>query len=269
MGPADLGKAIALNSAPFNSARLVGTAVAGLAIGVVGIAGCFYLNGLSFVAAIAGLAAIRAGRVALTCGRPPSSVSADLREGLAYVARTRLVWTTVLLVAVVGTFAMNLNVLVPVMARDVLGVGAGGFALLSSAAGVGSLAAALVLAAARRTPSMRALVLAAVAFGGLELILAPVRQFALAAIVLAAIGFAMIYFTTLANTLLQLGTPDALRGRVMSVYATVFAGTTPLGSLFAGSLAEAGGVGLPLALGGLISLGAGLLGQVLSSSRRT
>ncbi len=252
----DLRNAIALNSAAFNSARLIGPAVAGLAIGWVGVAGCFYLNAVSFLAAIAGLAAIQAGRRPSVHRAEESSVREDLREGLAYVVHTPLVWLVVLLVALVGTFGMNMAVLVPVLARDVLQVGAAGFGLLTSIAGVGSLAAALLIAFTHRIPGIRVLTGAAAALGLAEIALGGVRQFVPAALTLGVAGFSMIAFTTLSNTVLQLVTPDGLRGRVMSVYATVFAGTTPLGSLFAGAVAQASGVGASFFVGGLISVAA-------------
>ena len=266
--PGDLQNAIALNSAAFNGARLVGPAVAGIAIGVIGLAGAFYINGLSFLAALGGLGAMQAGRRPLCRGQEVGSVGEDLREGLAYVGHVRLVWLIVFLVAVVGTFGMNLAVLVPVLARDALGLNATGFGFLAAASGFGSLVAAILLALLRRTPGFWALLVAAALLGLLEVALAPVRQFFLAAVFLGAIGFVMVFFTTLANIILQMTTPDALRGRVMSVYATVFAGTTPLGSLFAGGLAQAEGVGFPFALGGLISVGAALVGLALGPHSR-
>lgn len=262
----DLSNAIALNSTAFNAARLVGPAVAGLAIGVIGIAGAFYLNGLSFLAVIGALLAIEAGRAPLSRGEEPGRVRDDLKEGLAYVTRTPLIWLIVLLVALVGTFGMNLNVLIPVLARDVLQVGATGFGLLTSAAGLGSLAAAVLLAFVGRTPRPQLLLVSAGILGLTEIALAPVRQFNLALILLAGTGFAMIFFTTLANTVLQQATPDALRGRVMSVYTTVFAGTTPLGSLFIGWLAEARGLGAAFLAGGAISVAAVI--AVFALSRR-
>jgi len=269
VGPADLRNAIALNSAAFNSARLVGPAVAGLAIGWIGIAGCFYVNALSFLAVIAGLLLIHAGKRPAPRPSEPGSIWEDLREGLGYVARTPLVRMVIVLVAIVGTFAMNMGVLMPLIARDVLRVGAEGFGFLTSAMGVGSLVAAIVLAYQGQAVRPRLLFGAAVALGLLEVALALVRQFSVAVPVLAATGFSMIFLTTLANTTLQVATPDPLRGRVMSLYTTVFVGTTPLGSLFTGALAEAWGVPAPLLVGGIVSVGAGLAGYRLSSRRRS
>ncbi len=246
-GPADLQNAIALNSAAFNSARLIGPAAAGLAIGALGIAGCFYLNAASFIAAIGTLAFVQAGKQPAMRRVQATSVGEDLREGLGYVRHTPLVSLVILLVALVGTFGMNLAVLIPVLARDYLQVGAQGFGFLTSAAGLGSLAAALLLAFLPQTPRPEFLLASAAALGVTELALAAVRQYSPALIILGGTGFAMVFFTTLANTVLQTVTPDALRGRVMSVFATVFAGTTPLGSLFAGGLTQNWGVGVAFA----------------------
>jgi len=268
VAPEDLRNAIALNSAAFNSARLVGPAVAGVAIGALGLPAAFYLNGLSFIAAIAGLIFVRAGRRPVRRGVEAASVGEDLREGLRYVAQTPLVWLVIVLVALVGTFGMNFNVLVPVLARDVLNVGASGFGVLASAAGAGSLAAALLLAYLAETPRPATLVAAAAALGVTEVLLGGVTHFDLALILLAASGFAMIFFTTLANTVLQTTTPDPLRGRVMSVYSTVFAGTTPIGSLIIGGLAQAYGVGVGFVAGGAISMAAAVAVALLGATVR-
>ena len=263
VGGRALHNAIALNSAAFNSARLIGPALAGLTIGGVGLAGAFYLNAASFLAAIASLLAVQAGRRPVTRHVQPGTVWEDLKEGLAYVVHTRRVWLIVLLVGIVGTFGMNNNVLIPVLARDVLQVGAAGFGFLTSAAGVGSLAAALFIAYLGRRAQPRLLLAGAILLGLSEIAIAAVPQllpgllslqFTADLGLLAVLGAAMILFTTVANTTLQTATPDALRGRVMSVYTTVFFGTTPIGSLFAGGLAQGWGVAVPFFLGGLISV---------------
>ena len=264
VGARDLRNAIALNSAAFNSARLIGPAVAGLAIGWVGIAGCFFINGLSFLAAIASLVFVSAGERPVLRPVEGGSVWEDLREGLVFVARTPALRLIVLLIAVVGTFGMNLSVLVPVFARDVLNLGAEGYGFLSSFMGLGSLAAALLLAFLGARPRRWLVLGAAAAFGVLQMALLVVGTFAFAAPLLAGVGFTMILFTTLGNTVLQISTPDALRGRVMSVYTTVFAGTTPIGSLFAGGIAETWSVGGAFFVGGLISVAAAAFVYLLS-----
>lgn len=268
VGPEQLSNAIALNSAAFNSARLVGPAIGGVAIGAVGLAGAFYLNGLSFLPAIATLLPLRAGREPAVCPGERIPVLEDLREGLRYVARTPVVRLVILLVALVGTFGLNLAVLVPVLSRNTIGVGASGYGYLAAAAGAGSLGAALFLASLARTPSPTVLVAMAGVLGLLEVAAVGVAQFLPALLLLFGIGFAMVFFVTLANTLVQTATPTALRGRVMSVYTTVFAGTTPLGSLFAGSLAQAVSAGAAFAASGVICIGAAVVGWVVQRTRR-
>lgn len=264
----DLRNAIALNSVAFNSARLVGPAVAGLAIGWVGLAGTFFLNGVSFLGVIAVLMVMRAGGQPIARGVEPRSLWEDLGEGLAYVVHTPVVRLVVLLVAFVAAFGMNLSVLLPVMAREVLQVGAEGYGFLASAMGLGSLVAALLLAYLGQAPRRQLVLGAAAALGLFEILLAGVQQFLPAVPLMMGIGFAMIFFTTLSNTALQISTPDALRGRVMSVFTTVFVGSTPLGSLFAGALAETWGVGAAFLAGGAISLAAALIGFPLSRRLR-
>ncbi len=268
VGREDLQNAIALNSAAFNSARLVGPAVAGLAIGWVGLAGCFFLNGFSFLAVIGVLLTIRAGSRAVARGVQASSVAADLREGLEYVVHTPIVRFIILMVAVVGTFGLNMSVLIPVLARISLQVGPEGYGLLSSAMGIGALSAALLLASLGRIPRRRAYLASAGGLGILQMLLLGVHQYWLALLILVGIGFSMIFFTTLSNTVLQTSTPDGLRGRVMSVYTTVFVGTTPLGSLFAGTIAEMWGVGMAFFACGLSALLMALVGIPLSRGVR-
>lgn len=259
----DLRNAIALNSASFNAARLVGPAVAGLAIGWVGLAGAFFINGLSFLAVIAGLLLVRTGRRPPLRAVPTTTLWEDLREGLQYVAGTPTVRLVVLLVAALGTFGMNMSVLVPLLAREVLQAGAVGFGLLTSALGAGSLLAAMLLAVLGQAPRRRLLLGSAAVLGLFQVALAGVQQFGVAVLLLMGTGFAMIFFTTLANIALQTSTPDALRGRVMSVYATVFVGTTPFGSLFAGGLVERWGVGTAFFVCGLISVAAVAIGYLV------
>jgi MFS family permease len=248
-----LPNAIALNSAAFNGARLIGPAVAGLAIGWIGLAGCFFANGLSFVFPIIALFAIHAGRVPFGRGVEVTTVSDDLRAGLGYVRETPVVRSIMLIVALVGTFGMNVTILVPLLARDVLGVGAVGYGYLTAATGVGALAAALGLAQIGHRIRAEYLLGAAAALGLVQVTLAGTTTYSLAAAQLVILGFAMISFTTLANMVLQLRVPDALRGRVMSLYTTVFAGTAPFGALFAGAIAEKAGVPAAFLVGGLIS----------------
>jgi MFS family permease len=256
VGRADVANAVSLNSAVFNSARIVGPALAGLVIGVVGTAACFLLNGLSYLGVIAGLLAMRDSELfpATRLAMPHSvgAVRANLAEGLVYVRRTPVVLLAISLVGVVSTFGMNFNVLVPAMAAGVLDVGATGLGFLMAAMGVGALASALSIAFLRR-PYIRLLVGGAIALGLLEMVFSATRSLPIAMVASFGAGAAAIAMSATANSLIQLAVPDMLRGRVMSVYMTVFAGSTPIGGPIAGGLA--GGFGAPVSLfvGGLIS----------------
>lgn len=261
VGRADLPNAVALNSAVFNAARLVGPAVGGLLIGWLGLAAVFFLNGVSFLPVIGALIAMKAGSTALSSVvTEPTAILANVQEGLTYIRRSRPVLLTVTVVTLVATFGMNFNVIAPLFARDVLNVGADGLGVLVSAMGLGALVASALLAFLQWEPHPRLLVWGAALFGSLEILLSQIVEFVSAAILMGLIGFAMVVVTTVANTTLQTSTPDRLRGRVMSVYTMAFVGTAPLGSLFAGYLSHVGTVLTPLLVGGAISASVALIG---------
>jgi MFS family permease len=254
VGKPDLPNAVALNSVAFNGARIVGPGVAGLLIARVDVAFAFFLNGASFVAVLAALAAVRAR------GLPDPAGQLGIRQGLIgavrYAAGTPPVAFTLGLLVVVSLLVVNFNVVVPLIARDVLHEGAEGFGLLMSALGAGAIAGGTGVAVLQRgRPPLRLLAgfAAVLCVGVMGLALA--GHFAVAAAVLAVLGCFQILFTTGCNTTLQLITPDALRGRVMGLYALAFAGMTPFGSLLIGTLAEHFGVRAACAVGG----GAGFL----------
>jgi MFS family permease len=262
VGQEDLGNAVALNSALFNTTRIVGPALAGILLSTVGAGVCFLLNGLSYLPPIAALALMRAN------GDPaPASAlqspAERLRGGLAYVRQTPAVLMPIVLVGLVATFGLNFNVWAPLLAKDVLDIGASGFGLLMSSLGVGSLTGALILAFRGRAPSFPRILLMAGTFGLAELALAiAARELApLVGIMglMALIGFFMSTTMAQANTLVQTISPHALRGRVMSIYMTVFAGATPVGAAVAGFAAEWGGAPLAVGLGGAVALIAAML----------
>jgi hypothetical protein len=222
------------------------------------VGAAFLLNGLSFVAVLGALLATR------TAGDPDPAGRLGIRQGvsdaLAYAARTPPAAFTLSLVVVVSTLVLNFNVVVPLVARDVLGEGAHGFGLLMSSLGAGAVAAGLGLTLFRRgRPSLSSLAVAAGVLAAGTAALGLVGHFAAAAALLVALGGCQIVFSTGCNTTLQLDTPDALRGRVMGLYALANAGMTPLGSLLIGALAERLGVRAACALGG----GSGLLAVAL------
>jgi MFS family permease len=265
VGRPDLPNAVALNSVVFNGARIVGPSVAGLLIARFDVAVAFFLNAASFVAVLAALLAMR------TEGLPDPAGQLAIRQGvigaLTYAAGTPPVGFILTLLVVVSLLGLNFNVVVPLIARDVLHQGAQGFGLLMSALGGGAVvgAGALALLRSDRPPlaflaGSAAILCAGVATLGL------VTHFGVAVIVLAVLGGLQIYFTTSCNTTLQLMTPQALRGRVMGLYAMAFAGVTPFGSLLVGTLAEHLGVRAACAIGGI--LGVLAVGALVLIARR-
>lgn len=256
VGKEDLMNAIALNSSIFNAARIVGPALAGLVIGRLGMAASFLLNGASFLAVIAGLLLIRIPeKIDWHHQAAAEGIGEKIAEGLQYIRRTPVVLRTVVLMALVSIFAMNFNVLIPVLARDTLGQQAEGYGLLMSSSGVGALAGAIFLAViSSRGPRPWLLMGGAAGLCLFQLFLAGTRSYALALLFLGLTGWSMITFTASVNTTLQLNVPDNLRGRVMSVYSLVFGGVTPIGSMFSGSIAHLWGAPAGLAAGAILGL---------------
>ncbi len=257
VGREDVTNAVGLNSAMFNAARIVGPAIGGLLIGALGVTACFFLNGVSFIAVIVGLLMMREADLLPTVrlARPTSvrGVADNLAEGLRYVRATPVVLLAVVLVGLVSTFAMNFNVVAPALAQNVLGVGATGLGFLMAAMGLGSLTAALLVASLDR-PRPGIIVVGAFGLGALEVILGGIRSYPVALIAMFGAGAAAIAMMVSANTSIQLAVPDRLRGRVMSVYTTVFAGSTPIGAPAIGWLASAFSTEVALIVGGGISV---------------
>jgi MFS family permease len=273
VGREDLPNAIALNSSVFNMARVVGPGLGGLIIAFLGIAPLFLLNAISFVPVIVGLSLIRMSELHAVSKRSTTSGETSkqstlqsLREGLSYVVHTPSVLLIITVIGVISLFGINFNVILPLFATDVLHSGALGFGFLSAAFGLGSLCSALWLAWGNRKPSVKYLLIAALAFSVLEIFFALSHMFVLSLILIAAVGFAMIAFSANSNTALQTVTPDHLRGRVMSVYMVVFAGSVPLGNLFTGGLAHLYSAPIALLVGACLSLVAALVGWILRSS---
>ncbi len=271
VGREDVANAVALNSAMFNMARIAGPAIAGLTIAVIGIGAAFVVNGLSFVAVIAALLAMRDAELRpVTLGPVPRTVrevGRTLADGLRYVRRTPIVLLAVVVVGVVSTAGMNFSVVFPAYARDVLGQGAAGYGLLMSSLGVGSVVAALALAVrGRATPW--AIVGGAVLAGLAEIAMAPTRAYGVALLLGFAVGLGAVSMAANANSTIQLAVPDGLRGRVIGVYTTVFVGSTPIGGLLTGAVASSVGVAAAIGIGGAISAVAGVCGAVWLRSIR-
>ncbi|MFN2490212.1 MAG: MFS transporter [Actinomycetota bacterium] len=251
VGPDEISNAVGLNSAVFTSARVVGPAIAGVLIATFDIVPCFFVNAVSYLAVIAALWAMDPEELH-TSPRAPRG-KGQLREGLRYVWSTRELRIPLLLMAVVGTLAFNFRVLLPVMADETFGGGAGTYGVLSAVMGAGTVIGALVVAS-RRRPTRPMLVGSALAYGALIVIagLMPTLAFELA--VLVPMGAAGIGFVSTANSMLQLNSSDAMRGRVMALYAVVFLGSTPIGSPLIGWIAERFGVRAGFLVGGVATL---------------
>ncbi|MFG2635959.1 MFS transporter [Streptomyces sp. NPDC048362] len=262
VGPEQLQNAVSLNSANFQSARLVGPAVAGLMITGVGTGWAFLANGLSFAAPIAGLLLMRARELRAVRRAPRGK--GQLREGLNYVAkRPELIWPIVL-VGFIGTFGFNFPVWLSAYADDVWHAGAGGYSLLNTLMAVGSLVGAL-LAARRGTARLRILIAAALAFGLLETAAAVAPSYWLFALLMVPIGIFGLTVNVTANTAVQMATDPAMRGRVMALFMMVFMGGTPLGAPVVGWITDTYGPRIGFAMGGVVSAAAAAtIGLVLA-----
>jgi MFS family permease len=255
VGKKDLMNAVALNSSVFNAARAIGPAFAGILIGIVGISPAFWLNGLSYMAVIYCLSIMRLQDLHLGQGRKQTgSFASNLREGLSYAIKTPQVISIIVLVAMLGTFGINFNVWIPDLAKNHFNVGADGYGILMSGFGLGALASALTLAVKGHTPTFPTILKAGLLFGSFLIGVAISPWFWLSFGLMVGAGVSMMVVTVSSNTTIQLTTPDYLRGRVMSLYMLVFAGTTPIGSLFVGSLAHMWGTPFSIICGGLLTL---------------
>ena len=242
VGREQLVNAVALNSSIFNMARITGPAVAGVAIAAVGIGTAFLVNAVSFLGVLGAYAIMRPEEFhSAPPKNMPGNVLSQVRQGIVYSWKTPQVLFLFILLAFLGTFGYNFTVVIPLVAEFVLKVGPKQFGLLTSAMGVGSLAAALSMAALGRLSS-RNLLIATAGFIVLFVGIAVSRSYYATALLLVGLGVASVLFSTTINTTLQIVVPDELRGRVMSIFFLLFAGSTPLGGYLTGVLAEQLGV---------------------------
>ncbi|MFI7093500.1 MFS transporter [Streptomyces lydicus] len=262
VGQDDLRNAVSLNSANFQSARLIGPAVAGVLITAFGSGWAFLFNGLSFIAPLTGLLMMRTAELHKVDRVPRSK--GQLREGLRYVSqRPDLIWPIVL-VGFIGTFGFNFPIWLTAFVYHVFHQGAGTYALFNGLMAAGSLIGAL-LAARRAGSRLRLLVGAAMLFGALEITAALAPSFWIFAALLAPIGMVGLTINVTANSSVQMATDPLMRGRVMSLFMMVFMGGTPLGAPVVGWVTDAFGARIGFLAGGVISLtAAGLIGLVLA-----
>ncbi|MEK6691080.1 MAG: MFS transporter [Nitrospirota bacterium] len=253
VGREDLLNAIALNSAAFNAARIIGPAVAGLLIGYLGLEICFYINAFSFIPVIVGLfkMTFSGDRKDISTG----GFKEKILEGLRFMRDEPKVFTLILLVAIISLLGIPFLTLMPVFARDILKVGPTGLGLLMSSAGAGAFIGAIFLAFRIDIKKKGFLVASSGILFSLTLIIFSLsRTLWLSMFVLFIGGWGMISLMATANSLLQLSVPDDLRGRVMSAFALVFLGFTPIGNLIIGWMAEGLGTPLAVTIGGILCL---------------
>jgi len=255
VGREDLSNAIALNSAAFNVARILGPAFAGVLVSTIGETGCFWLNAASYVAVIASLLAIRLP------GRVPSSqmTLGSLQDGIRYAIGTTSIRNLLVLLAICGGFGFQYNTLLPVFARTIFHADARVYGALMSAFGVGSLIAALSMTRALDRWGLRRNLLVGLIGSGVGLALfAWSRWLPLTLAMGLLAGYGLILYVASTNTLVQMTTEDRYRGRVMSLYTFMFIGTTPLGALMAGWIAERAGAPVATSVCAMFLLGGAL-----------
>ncbi|MEN6390698.1 MAG: MFS transporter [Syntrophomonas sp.] len=259
VGKNDLMNAIGLNSSIFNLARILGPSIGGLLIGLVGIAACFYINAISYLAVITCLWLIDTP-LKKASGEETGATAhpfEEIRAGIRYIAGKRIIKHLLVLLAFISIFVINFNVLIPVFAQQNLGQSAVGYGVLMTCMGLGSFVGALNIAARSQSgPSLKYLIGGAFGVSLFTLLLGLERSYHLACITLVLMGFCVTVFTALVNSTIQLNSADNMRGRVMSVYSLVFLGVTPIGSLYAGNITERAGAPFCMIVSGVIGIAA-------------
>jgi MFS family permease len=253
VGKEKILNAVALNSIAFHSARMVGPALVGILVAVISIAGCFYINAISFLAFIFALLLIKPKHT--TSQNNDNHFIEDLRGGIDFIKRNRIYFILISSVGVISLFGFSYTVLLPVFAKIVLGQEIKGYGLLMSASGVGSLLGGLMLAGLSKPKSqIKILTFSLMSFAFSLIFFALARSLMVSIIALVLVGFFSLSSLAIINSLIQTMVPNEFRGRIMSIYMLVFIGMTPFGSLLAGSLAHSIGVSTTLLIMGLACL---------------
>jgi MFS family permease len=265
VGSKDLANAVSLNSIIMNGARVIGPAIGGVLIATVGIAVCFWVNAASYLAVIAALTLMR--RADLHQGPRTVRGKGQLREGLRYAWGTKDLRDVLLVVLVVGTFAYNFTVILPLLAKLTFHGGAGVYSLLTSLMASGAVLGGLIVAS-RGRPSVRRLGIVGIGFGAFVLALALAPSLVVAAIAIVPMGGLSIAFIATANSTIQLRVDSAMRGRVMSLYAIGFLGTAPLGAPLVGWISQVANPRVALALGAASAIGSSVVLLVLRRSKK-
>lgn len=256
-GREDLSNGIALNSAAFNAARILGPAAAGMLLAAFGEAGCFWINALSFAAVLAALASLRLPEHVEPASQ--RSVGSTLKDGVRYAWATPGIRDLLLLLAVCAGLGFQYNVLLPVYTRDILHEGPRAYGALLSAFGAGSLAAAFRMTMKLDRWALRRNLLVGLVLGGVGMVGFAWWHWFPAMLVMGAItGFGLILYVSSTNVLIQMTTEDRYRGRVMSLYTLMFVGTAPYGALLSGTIAQRMGAPVATSLCAVLLLGGAL-----------
>ena len=252
-GKQDLMNAIALNSATFNLARIIGPAVGALILASLGAEWCFLLNGLSYMAVILSLLKIKVEPYVRK--QVTNNIFLEIKDGLKYITREPLLLKTILMVLIIGIFVFNFNVLIPVFTKNVLHQEEYVYGFLMSALGVGSFMGALIVSLNSKSgPKAKVLMGSALVVSITLMLISFTRTYYYTGVLLIITGIFNIWFATTANSTLQINAKDEYRGRVMSVYSLVFAGATPIGNMFAGYVADRVGADSAFLLTGALTL---------------
>jgi predicted MFS family arabinose efflux permease len=252
VGKGDLGNAVALNSAAFNAARIVGPAVGGVLIARFGVVPAFVINAVGILVVAIALATMP---VRAAAARRGTTMAQEIAEGVRYALRTPVIRLVLGLLFCVSITVFNFTVYVPLLARHVLGLGAEGFGFLMAALGVGAVTGALTVGFRRAgPPSLRTMALAGAVALLCLLSLSAVRHVWTAVPLLFLTGFSGLVMVASCNTRLQLASPDELRGRMMSLYTLVWGGVFPVGAFCVGAISEAWGVSTAFFVQGSVGL---------------
>jgi len=253
VGKRNILNGIALSSIGFHAARMLGPALAGMCIAAISVAGCFYINAVSFLAFIVALFLIKPKVAARNNNNSP--FMEDLKGGVKFILNNKAYLILISAMGVVSLFGLSYMILLPAFAKDVLGLDSRGFGLLMSCSGVGSLLGGLVLAGLKDPIKRIKFLIAALHVLSLSIIaLAFSSSFIFSGVILASIGFTILSSSAIINSVIQTMVPDEFRGRIMSIYVLTFAGTAPFGSIMAGSLAQMLGVRAAFGVMGFICL---------------
>lgn len=255
-----LTNAVSLNSTIVNMARIIGPSIAGILVVAVGISACFFINGFSYLAVILMLARMNGNE--LQPAPLASRAKGQLLSGIRYVKTNPSLWLPLVMMAIIGTFAYEFRVVLPLFATYTFDGHAGAYAALTSAMGVGAVIGG-GFTASRKIPTLPMLVLSAVLFGCSLLLAALAPTLALALAAMVVVGFFSINYTSLGNTNLQLASSPEMRGRVMSLWTVAFMGSTPIGGPIIGVIGEHLGARWSLIVGGLATLLAAGLGAIV------